>query len=407
MRVLVGLTAFKGSLGAAEACAAVARGIAAERPGWALERLPLSDGGPGLLDALAASGGATPDGGPPREADREIGGGAGPIGAGFSRLEHVEVSGPLGSPARGRILWLGREAVLESADACGLEALGEVRAPLRADTRGVGELVLQALENGAEAVRIGLGGSASTDGGTGLARVFGWRFLDGAGRELPPGGGALRDLARIEPGWRPGAAVAGGRGAGEEPGADRPLRITALADVETRLTGMRGAARTFGPQKGATAAEVELLAAGLERLAEIVASDLGPWGADAARLPGSGAAGGLGAGCVAFLGGRLVPGAAWVLERTGFGERLSGADLVVTGEGAWDRSSGAGKITAEVLRRARQTGVPSVLLCGRLEAAVPAGVTAFDAGGGWLDAEGLEVLAARAVRSLQEPGAGR
>jgi glycerate kinase len=356
----------------------MARGVSAERPEWALERLPLSDGGPGLLDALGA-------------ADEP----GGRIASVPSRgtLERVEVPGPLGAPVGARILWLEREAVLESADACGLERLGEEQAPLRADTRGVGALVRHALDRGATAVRIGLGGSASTDGGTGMARAFGWRFLDARGEDLPPGGGGLRRLARIEPGLRPGE-----RGAAE---------IMALADVDTPLLGLRGAARTFGPQKGATASEVELLAGGLERLATRLASDLGEWAGEATHGPGSGAAGGLGAGCAVFLGAKLVPGAAWVLERTRFDERLARADLVVTGEGAWDRSSAAGKITWEVIRRARAAGVAVLLLCGRLDSEPPEGIPVFDGAGAWLDAAGLEGLAARAADSLQDPGDAR
>lgn len=382
MRVLVCPTAFKGSLGAAEACAAMARGLAAVRPAWRLELLPLSDGGPGLLDALGAAG--------PGRATRNVDGGAAATAQGTA--ERVEVPGPLGDPVEARLLWLDREAVLESADACGLERLGERRAPLEANTRGVGALVRHALDGGARAVRIGLGGSASTDGGTGMARAFGWRFLDEHGAELPPGGGALLRLARIEPGSRPGETAA---------------EITALADVETPLLGLRGAARTFGPQKGASAAEVERLVAGLERLAERLGSDVGRWAADAVSAPGAGAAGGLGAGCAVFLGAQLVPGAGWVLHRTGFDRRLARADLVVTGEGAWDRSSAAGKITWEVIGRARAAGVRALLLCGRLDAEVPEGVGAFDGGGAWLDAAGLERLAARAADSLQEFGDAR
>ncbi len=379
MRVLVCPTAFKGSLGAAEACAAMARGVSAERPEWALERLPLSDGGPGLLDALGA-------------ADEP----GGRIASVPSRgtLERVEVPGPLGAPVGARILWLEREAVLESADSCGLERLGEEQAPLRADTRGVGALVRHALDRGATAVRIGLGGSASTDGGTGMARAFGWRFLDEHGAELPAG--------------RRRSAPAGADRARSPAGGDGAAEITALADVDTPLLGLRGAARTFGPQKGASAGEVELLATGLERLVTRLGSDLGGVGGQR-RLdgPGSGAAGGLGAGCAVFLGAKLVPGAAWVLERTRFDERLARADLVVTGEGAWDRSSAAGKITWEVIRRARAAGVAVLLLCGRLDSEPPEGIPAFNGAGAWLDAAGLEGLAARAADSLQDSGDAR
>lgn len=364
MRVLVCPTAFKESLGAAAAARAMADGVRDVRPDWVTTEVPLSDGGPGLLDALSAARSA---GGPPR-------------------IEAVSVSGPLREPAEARVLWVSaEEAAVESADACGLHLVGDRRAPLQADTRGVGELLASVLEVGASTLHVGLGGSASTDGGTGLARVFGWRFLDAAGRELPPGGGALRRLGRIDPGRTPSA------------------RITALADVRTPLLGMRGAARTFGPQKGADRDEVEQLVVGLEKLAEGIARDLGPEAASLVAAPGSGAAGGLGAGLAVFLGAHLVPGADWVLERVGFEARLAETDAVLTGEGAWDRSSAVGKITGEVLARTAARGVPAVLVCGRLDSDPPAGVTGLDGGGEWLDAEGLRRLAARAARSLQEP----
>lgn len=373
MRVLVCPTAFKGTVGAAEAASAMAEGVRRGLPGAEVDLLPLSDGGPGLLEAIR-----TAEGG---------------------RLERVTVEGPLGEPAEGRIFFTGDGgAVIESADACGLEALGGRRAPLEAHTRGVGRLVEVALAavaadsprapgsprrfgvHGLPAVRIGLGGSASTDGGTGMARAFGFRFLDAAGAELPPGGGGLARLARIAPGRIP-----------EE-------RFVALADVETTLTGARGAARTFGPQKGATAEEVERLVDGLERLAERLAGDLD---ADVAGLPGSGAAGGLGAGCAAFLGAELVPGSDWVLERVGFLERLGQAELVLTGEGAWDRSSRYGKITGRVLERASAACVPALLLCGRTEGGVPDGTAVLDGGGRVLDARGLAALAEEGASAIR------
>lgn len=386
MRVLVCPTAFKGTLGAAEAADAMARGVRRALPSARMRRLPLSDGGPGLLDALRAAG----LGGAPEE---------------------VEVGGPLGRPARARILWVedggpgdaadddgapppGRRggqpdvAVVESADACGLHLVPEGgEDALRADTGGVGELIGIALERGARGVVVGLGGSATTDGGTGMARAFGYRFLDGSGKGLPPGGGSLTRLARIVPGRRP----------------SRP--IIALADVETPLNGARGAARTFGPQKGATGEELEELVAGLERLAGRLEADLGR--GEVADLPGSGAAGGLGAGLAAFLGALIAPGAEWVLEAAGFEEALAEADLVVTGEGAFDATSREGKIAGRVLGRAREAGVPVLLLCGRVQAAAvpgtggrPPPVRVADGGGEVLDAAGLEALAAREAGAL-------
>ncbi len=356
MRVLVCPTAFKGTLTAAEAAAAMAGGVRRALPDAEVRELPLSDGGPGLLDALRA---------------------ARPV------VEEVEVTGPLGRPARARILWAGEQAVLESADACGLHLVPEGRErPLAAHSLGVGELVRAALARGADHLVVGLGGSATSDGGTAMARAFGYRFLDADGRDLPPGGDALRRLARIEPGARP------------------PVRITALADVESRLNGMAGAARRFGPQKGATREEVDRLVEGLERLAGRLEEDLGA--GEAADLPGSGAAGGLGAGLAAFLGARIEPGAEWVLDRVGFDGAIAGSDLVVTGEGAFDASSRAGKVVGRVLDRAREAAVPALLLCGRVEDELPDGVRTADAAGRVLDAGGLADLAAREAAAAAE-----
>lgn len=356
MRVLVCPTALKGTLSAAEAAEAMGRGVRRARPEARVRTLPLSDGGPGLLEAVAAA----------------LGG----------RTVQWTVRGPLSDPVRARVLLregeAGLEAIVESAEACGLHLMKGRHAPLEAHTMGVGDLVVRALEVGARRVRIGLGGSASTDGGTGLARVFGYRFLDEAGKPLPPGGGALTRLARIEGGDPPTGA------------------FTALADVRHPLTGLRGAARTFGPQKGATAAEVERLVDGLERLERRLREDVG---ADVGARPGSGAAGGLGAGCAAFLGAEILEGSRWVLETVGFRAALADADLLVTGEGRWDATSGTGKIVGEVLAAARDASVPAVLACGVVEDDPPS-ATWVDGGGEELGPDGLADRVAEAVRRL-------
>ncbi len=369
MRVLVCPTAFKGSIGAAEAAAAMTRGVREAAPDADVREMPLSDGGPGLLDAIQTAGdAASGEAGTHEVGPEEVG-----------PLEEVVVTGPLGAPARARILWTADVTVVESADACGLGLVAEGgEDALAAHTFGVGELVRAALVRGARRVVVGLGGSATTDGGTGLARAFGYRFLDDEGAELPPGGGALTRLERILPGRSP------------------PVPITALADVTTPMNGAAGAARTYGPQKGATAEELERLVEGLERLSDRLEHDLGAAGVG--DLPGSGAAGGLGAGMVAFLGARIEPGAAWVLERVGFDAALSRADLLVTGEGAWDPTSGTGKVTGEVLRRAAERSVPALLVCGRVDGEVPEGVAAADADGERLDPGGLARLTASCLQ---------
>ncbi len=363
MRVLVCPTAFKESLSASEAAAALRAGILEAWPGAEVRVLPLSDGGPGLLESVRT--------------------------AGDGLEEQVPTTGPLGEPITARILWTRPgEVVVEAAEACGLHlAPPGKRDPLRADTSGVGVVLAHCDRSGARHIVLGLGGSATVDGGTGMARALGWQFLDGNARPLPPGGGALADLCRILP---PEEVSAGAPPALLAPG------IVALADVYSPLLGPDGAARRFAAQKGASPEEVELLEYGLTRLADIAASDLGR---DVRFIPGAGAAGGLGAGCLLFLGAELLPGAAWVLERVGFDSELSAADLLVTGEGAWDATSGLGKITTEVLERASAADVPAIVVCGRIEGMVPDGVQALSgADGDWLDADAISALIVHQLR---------
>lgn len=353
MRVLVCPTAFKETLSAAAAAEAMTAGVRGARPEASVRMLPLSDGGPGLIEALR--------------------------GARGGRLDEWRVRGPLDEHVRGRCLWLDAVAVLESADACGLHLLRGQRAPLDAHTLGVGELVARAVAEGAEVVWLGLGGSGSTDGGVGLGRVFGYRFLNARGREIAPGGRELPILDRVVPGQPPA------------------VETVALADVETPLIGPQGAARTFGPQKGATKKQAELLARGLERLAERLECDLGACVAD---LPGAGAAGGLGAGCVAFLKAKLVPGSEWVMEAVGFDTALRDADVVLTGEGAYDATSRSGKIVGRVLERAEAAGRPALLVCGSVEGEAPWATVALDGGGRVLDRAGLAALVRNAMGRL-------
>ncbi|MEE8572163.1 MAG: glycerate kinase [Gemmatimonadota bacterium] len=359
MRVLVCPTAFKESMSARQVTRAMVEGVSRALPGEAIQRMPVSDGGPGLIDAIAAV-----DGG--------------------ERREHA-VTGPLGGQITARSLWTPTgEAVIEAADACGLHLMDPAdRHPLRAHTLGVGELVMRCLEHGPSAVVLGLGGSGTVDGGTGLARALGYRFLNSEGSDLPPGGGALRDLARIE--------CVSGR---PDSTTHAAVPVTAIADVRSPLLGPDGAARRFAPQKGASQDEVETLETGLERLAERLAEDLAR---DVADLPGAGAAGGLGVGCAAFLDADLVAGSDWVLDRVGFDGALESTDLVVTGEGAWDATSGLGKIVWEIIRRAMAASVPVALVCGRITGQSPAGVTALDGGGEWLDADAVARLVAEVV----------
>ena len=245
-------------------------------------------------------------------------------------------------------------AVIELAAAAGLTQLGELL-PLQAHSYGVGELIGHALSRGARRVIVGLGGSACSDGGTGALAALGARFLDAAGRDLPRGGGALAGLAAIDlAGLRP--APPGG--------------VTCLTDVRAPLLGPAGAAAVFGPQKGASLTDVALLDAGLARLAELL-------GGDPAQ-PGSGAAGGTGYGLAAAWGARLLPGAAELARIAGLPAALTGASLVITGEGQYDLTSVTGKVTGAVLAAARGARVPAAVVAGLLSAQPPAEVGAVE-----------------------------
>jgi glycerate kinase len=333
----------------------MAAGVSAVWPAAEVLERPTSDGGNGLLEACA----------------RLLGG---------TLAEH-EVRGPLGDPVRARALRAGRQVVIESAEACGLHLMSpERRAPLLATTRGVGELLGVAIEGGAAEVVLGLGGSGTVDGGTGMARALGWRFEDEAGAPLAEGGGSLTRLDRVQ-----------------APPRNLGARVTALCDVENPLLGDEGAARVYGPQKGAGPEEVEVLEAGLARLADVLEARLG---LAVAGLAGAGAAGGLGAGARAFLGAELVSGAEWMIERTGLRDLLAGADLVVTGEGRYDAQSGMGKVAGRVVEAARAAGVPVLLVCGRVDGPLPDGVFAVDSGGRRLDEDGIARLTQDACRGL-------
>jgi glycerate kinase len=353
--VVVAPTAFKGTLGPIEAARAMSEGVRAVWPAAEVRVRPLSDGGNGLLEVC-----------------RALEGGG---------LEEHEVSGPLGAPVRARLLRQGSRAVIESAEACGLHRVPpERRDPLRATTRGVGALISAAVSGGADELIVGLGGSATVDGGTGMARALGWRFLDGSDRPLPEGGGSLVDLARIEP-----------------PGRRLGVRVVALCDVGNPLSGRLGAARVYGPQKGAGPEAVATLDAGLTRLAGLIEEELDLSVGD---LPGAGAAGGLGAGARAFLDAELASGAVWMMERAGVGRLLETADLLVTGEGHFDVQSGMGKLPGRMLEAAAAAGVPSLLVCGRVDGPLPTGTVAFDGGGRVLSADDLSELTAAACRGI-------
>lgn len=348
--VLVAPTAFKGTFRPRQAVDALVQGVRRALPHAAVLTCPVSDGGDGLLDAVL----------PPA-----------------SLRERVQATGPLGVRVAAELGWIDPEtAIFESASVCGLALLpADRRNPREATSRGVGELIVEAVDRGAKTVVVGLGGSACVDGGTGAARGLGWTFADVSGGPLPEGGAGLGDLSDWTPGW--------------------PLtaRVVALSDVASPLVGPEGAAVVFAPQKGASASDVEVLAAGLERLANAMAAHGRP---ELATQPGGGAAGGLGSGLAFFARAELVAGAPWVLERVGFDAALAKADFVLTGEGAFDRTSLLGKATGEVLRRAEAARKPAVVVSGHAQEAPGVHVVAGE--GGVLDAAGLAALAERASR---------
>jgi glycerate 2-kinase len=326
MRVVVAPDKFEGSLTAGQAAQAIRAGLLRARPDAEVVGLPLGDGGAGTLEALLA--------------------------AGFERVP-VAASGPTGEPVQATIAVDGDRCFVEMAEASGLKRLpGGRRAPLVATTYGTGELLAAALDRGVRRLVLGIGGSATTDGGAGMAAALGVRFLDGAGAELPPGGAALLRLARVDT-------------AGLDPRL-REVAVTVAADVDNPLVGPDGAAHVFAPQKGASPDEVLLLDSALRRYARVLAADLG---VDLADTPGAGAAGGLGAGAIAFLGARVRSGIELVLELVGFDRVVVTADLVVTGEGKLDAQSLRGKAPVGVARAATAHGVPVVALAGVVEVA--------------------------------------
>lgn len=324
MRIVIAPDSYKGSMTAAEVAEAMARGARRVWPDAAINLVPMADGGEGTVQALVdATGG---------------------------RLVTASVCGPLGDRVEAAfgIMGDGETAVIEMASASGLPLVpAERRNPLYTSTYGTGELIRHALDLGARRILIGLGGSATNDGGAGMAQALGVRFLDAQGNDLAPGGQALLQLDRIDV-------------SGLDPRLQEAA-VTAACDVDNPLTGARGAAAVFGPQKGATPEMVTMLDGALARLAAVVRRDLGR---DVEHTPGAGAAGGLGAGLMAFLSAKLRRGVDIVVEATGLGEKLAGADLCLTGEGATDFQTVRGKTPMGVARAARGQGVPVVCISG-------------------------------------------
>lgn len=343
LRILVAPSGYKECLYAAEVAAAIAAGLRRASPAARIVTRPVVDGGEGFARTLSlASGG---------------------------HVERLTVTGPLGTSVESHIGWLGRApvptAVIEMAAAAGLRLVPrDRRDPLVTTTQGVGELIRAALDRGARRLLIGCGDSGTNDAGAGMAAALGFRFLDAEGAALPPGGGALARLARID-------------AAGRDPRL-AGVAIEVACNTRVLLTGPSGVARGFAPQKGATPNQVALLEAGLRRFAAVAARDLGAAGLEA--LPGGGASGGLGAGLQALLGARLLPWQAVTAEALGLEREIAAADLVITAEGGIDGQTPRGKIPAEIARRAAQRGIPVIALAGTVgegaEAVHEAGIDA-------------------------------
>ncbi|NRP59265.1 glycerate kinase [Marinobacterium sp. xm-d-564] len=330
MKLVIAPDSFKESLDAEGVAHAIAKGIESTLADVDIHCVPVADGGEGTTEAL--------------------------IAATYGQQHTAEVTSPLGQPLNA--IWgvLGHQegvpltAVVETAAASGLDKiLPEQRDALTASTYGTGELILKALDQGARRIIMGLGGSATNDGGTGLLRALGAKFLDAAGQELAEGGAALAHLDCVDlTGFDPRLAE---------------TEFLVACDVDNPLLGERGASAIFGPQKGATPEQVQQLDDALARLADVSADLLGK---DLRDRAGAGAAGGLGYALVQFLDARLAPGIDLVLEAVDFHKTLKGADLVITGEGRMDGQSLSGKTPVGVARWAKQHDLPVIALCGSI-----------------------------------------
>ncbi|MFC0845281.1 glycerate kinase [Streptomyces noboritoensis] len=325
-RVLVAADKFKGSLTAVQVAERVTAGLRRIVPGLAVETLPVADGGDGTVAAAVA--------------------------AGFARRE-ARVTGPLGTPVTAAFAVRDGVAVVEMAEASGLQHLPEgVFAPLTATTYGSGELLLAALDAGARTIVFGVGGSATTDGGAGMLSALGARFLGAAGEPVAPGGGPLATLATADL-------------SGLDPRFGS-VDLVLASDVDNPLTGPKGAPAVYGPQKGATPEDVAALDAALGHFAEVLEASVGARAAEAALAPGAGAAGGIGYGALVALGATFRPGIEVMLDVLGFAPALARATLVITGEGSLDEQTLHGKAPAGVAAAARAAGIEVVAVCGRL-----------------------------------------
>ncbi len=312
---------FKGTVSSREICAIAQQVIPRHFPACEVVCIPVADGGEGTVDCFVQAMGA-----------KRVG---------------VTVTNALGEKSAAAYARLGELAIIEMAAAAGLPQVGALRCPGTATTYGVGELIAHAVDSGCRKILLGLGGSATNDGGCGCAAALGVRFYDADGQSFVPVGDTLGRIARID--------------TAEAEALLRSVEITVMCDVTNPLYGPTGAAYVFAPQKGADAEKVKSLDAGLRHFGDVIRSQ---YGLDVGAMPGAGAAGGMGAGCVALLGGTIQSGIDAVLDVTGFDRQLEGADLVITGEGRIDSQSADGKVISGVARRTRAKGVPLIAIAG-------------------------------------------
>ncbi len=324
MKILIAPDSFKGSMTAVEASDSIYRGVISAVPEASVKKLPLSDGGEGLVDCLVAATGG--------------------------KVLVKSVTGPMGDPvdANWGILGDKTTAVIEMASASGLLLIPPGKNdPRFATTYGTGELIHAALDAGCSKIILGLGGSATNDGGSGMAQALGVKLLSRDGQEVPSGGGALLNLDKVDI-------------SGLDPRL-KDIELQAACDVDNPLVGDRGASHVFGPQKGASPDMTFELDRALNHYANIIKRDLE---LDVAGMPGAGAAGGLGAGVVAFLNGILTSGIDLVIKSVGLEEELKGCDLVFSGEGKLDEQTAYGKVPVGVARLAKKYQVPLIVIAG-------------------------------------------
>jgi glycerate kinase len=326
MKVVIAPQSFKGSISALDAARAMEEGVRRVVSDVETVLVPVADGGDGTLETLVEATGGD--------------------------IRSATVTGPIGKAvtAEWGALGDGETAMIEMARTSGLAILTlDERDPLRATTYGLGEVIREALDAGFRSFIVGIGGSATNDAGAGMAQALSVRLLDEAGNDLPPGGAALADLRRIDTSGLDERAV--------------EASFSVACDVSNPLTGPEGASAVYGPQKGATPELVPQLDAALKNFAEVVERDIGT---SIDSVPGAGAAGGLGGGMMAFLGGSLRAGVDIVLDQVGLDEKLEGADLVITGEGQLDFQTVYNKAPIGVAWRAKERGIPVIAISGSL-----------------------------------------